>query len=60
METLETRFQKRRHIYLYALVFLIVLLGLSVILEGIANNEKTEVRSYSSWVTSNINSVFTI
>ena len=51
METLESRFQKRIHIYLYALVFLMVLLGLSVILEGFSNNEKAEDRSYSGWVT---------
>jgi hypothetical protein len=34
METLETRLQQRRHTSLYALVFLAVLLGLSVLLES--------------------------
>ncbi len=34
METLENRLQKRIHISLYALLFLITLLGLSVLLEG--------------------------
>lgn len=33
-ETLENRLQKRIHVSLYALLFLTVLLGLSVILEG--------------------------
>ena len=39
METLEARLQKRRHLSLYALFFLAVLLGLSVLLEG---NGKTK------------------
>jgi hypothetical protein len=34
METLENRLQKRIHVSLYALVFLTLLLGLSVLLEG--------------------------
>ncbi len=34
METLENRLQKKVHVFLYALVFLAVLLGLSVLLEG--------------------------
>ena len=34
METLENRLQKKVHVFLYALVFLTVLLGLSVLLEG--------------------------
>jgi len=34
METLENRLQKRIHLSLYALLFLITLLGLSVLLEG--------------------------
>lgn len=34
METLESRLQKRIHVSLYALLFLTVLLGLSVLLEG--------------------------
>lgn len=34
METLENRLQKRIHVSLYALLFLITLLGLSVLLEG--------------------------
>jgi hypothetical protein len=33
METLEARLQKRKHLSLYALFFLAVLLGLSVLLE---------------------------
>jgi hypothetical protein len=34
METLETRLQTRKHLSLYALFFLAILLGLSVLLEG--------------------------
>ncbi len=34
MDTLENRLQKRIHISLYALLFLTVLLGISVLLEG--------------------------
>lgn len=34
METLESRLQKRIHVSLYALLFLTILLGLSVLLEG--------------------------
>jgi hypothetical protein len=34
METLENRLQKRIHVSLYALLFLVTLLGLSVLLEG--------------------------
>ena len=34
METLENRLQKRIHVSLYALLFMITLLGLSVLLEG--------------------------
>jgi hypothetical protein len=34
METLEARLQKRRHLSLYALFFLALLLGLSVLLES--------------------------
>ena len=34
MDTLENRLQKRIHVSLYALLFLTVLLGISVLLEG--------------------------
>ncbi|HYG18328.1 MAG TPA: hypothetical protein VD816_05335 [Ohtaekwangia sp.] len=34
METLEARLQRRIHVSLYALLFLTVLLGISVVLEG--------------------------
>lgn len=34
METLDTRLEKRLHVSLYALLFLTILLGVSVILEG--------------------------
>jgi hypothetical protein len=37
METLETRLQRRIHVSLYALLFLTVLLGISVLLEGCSN-----------------------
>ena len=37
METLRERLQKRIHVSLYALLFLITLLGLSVVLEGCAD-----------------------
>ncbi len=38
MDTLENRLQKRIHVSLYALVFLTVLLGISVILEGCSDS----------------------
>jgi hypothetical protein len=38
METLENRLQKRNYVSLYALIFLTTLLGLSVLLEGCADN----------------------
>lgn len=38
METLESRLQKRIYVSLYALFFLITLLGLSVLLEGCTGN----------------------
>jgi hypothetical protein len=41
MDTLENRLQKRIHVSLYALLFLTVLLGISVLLEGCA--DKCEV-----------------
>ena len=34
METLESRLQRRIHASLYALIFLTLLLGLSILLEG--------------------------
>lgn len=41
METLEQRLQKRIHVCLYALIFLITLLGLSVLLEGCTDRCET-------------------
>lgn len=41
METLEMRLQQRKHMSLYALVFLAILLGLSVLLEGNMANKLT-------------------
>jgi hypothetical protein len=38
METLRERLQKRIHVSLYALLFLVTLLGLSVVLEGCTDN----------------------
>ena len=38
METLRDRLQKRINVSLYALLFLVTLLGLSVVLEGCADN----------------------
>ena len=38
METLENRLQKRMHVSLYALLFLTVLLGLSILLEGCSDS----------------------
>jgi len=40
METLERRLQRRIHASLYALIFLTVLLGLSVLLESCTQNQK--------------------
>lgn len=39
MDTLESRLQKRMHISLYALLFLTVLLGLSIVLEGCSDSD---------------------
>ena len=47
METLENRLQKKVHVFLYALVFLTVLLGLSVLLEG-CTGEKDQHPAYTS------------
>jgi hypothetical protein len=41
MDTLDHRLQKRIHVSLYALLFLTVLLGISVLLEGCANTCET-------------------
>jgi hypothetical protein len=44
MAPLETRIQKRLHVSLYALLFLTVLLGLSVVLEGCTDTCETSAR----------------
>jgi hypothetical protein len=41
MDTLDNRLQKRIHVSLYALLFLTVLLGISVLLEGCSNSCET-------------------
>ncbi|HTF16940.1 MAG TPA: hypothetical protein VK658_02645, partial [Chryseolinea sp.] len=41
MDTLDNRLQKRIHVSLYALLFLTVLLGISVLLEGCTNSCET-------------------
>ena len=38
MDTLDNRLQKRIHVSLYALLFLTVLLGISVLLEGCSDS----------------------
>lgn len=43
MDTLENRLQKRMHVSLYALIFLTMLLGISILLEGCT--DKCEVQS---------------
>jgi hypothetical protein len=43
METLEVRLQKRMHVSLYALLFLTVLLGISILLEGCSDTCETKV-----------------
>jgi hypothetical protein len=43
METLDIRLQKRMHVSLYALLFLTVLLGISVLLEGCSDSCETKV-----------------
>lgn len=43
MERLEARLQKRMHVSLYALLFLTVLLGISVLLEGCSDTCETKV-----------------
>jgi hypothetical protein len=42
METLEVRLQRRVHASLFALLFLTVLLGISVLLEGCTKNVQTK------------------
>jgi hypothetical protein len=44
MESLDLRLKKRMHVSLYALIFMTVLLGLSVILEGCADSCETKIR----------------
>mgnify|MGYP003575472919 FL=1 len=48
METLENRLQKKFHVFLYALVFLTVLLGLSVLLEGCMGKEEQNSASHTA------------
>jgi hypothetical protein len=43
MDTLENRLQKRMHVSLYALIFLTILLGISILLEGCT--DKCEIQS---------------
>jgi hypothetical protein len=43
MDTLENRLQKRMHVSLYALIFLTMLLGISILLEGCT--DKCEIQS---------------
>jgi hypothetical protein len=43
METLDVRLQKRMHVSLYALLFLTVLLGISILLEGCSDSCETKV-----------------
>lgn len=45
MDTLENKLQKRLHVSLYALTFLAVLLGLSVLLEG-CSDEREATATY--------------
>lgn len=44
METLDVRLQKRMHVSLYALLFLTVLLGISILLEGCSDTCETKVQ----------------
>jgi hypothetical protein len=44
MDTLETRLEKRLHVSLYALLFLTILLGLSVLLEGCTGRKETAAK----------------
>ncbi len=44
METLDVRLQKRMHVSLYALIFLTVLLGISILLEGCTDSCETRAR----------------
>jgi hypothetical protein len=44
METLDVRLQKRMHVSLYALLFLTVLLGISILLEGCSDSCETKVQ----------------
>ena len=50
MDTLEIRLQRRIHASLYALLFLTVLLGISVLLEGcskeVKQSEKSNIQDY--------------
>jgi hypothetical protein len=44
METLDVRLQKRMHVSLYALLFLTVLLGISILLEGCSDSCETKIQ----------------
>jgi hypothetical protein len=44
METLDIRLQKRMHVSLYALLFLTVLLGISILLEGCSDTCETKMQ----------------
>jgi hypothetical protein len=58
METLEKRLQKRIHVSLYALLFLTMLLGLSVLLEGCSDNcEITNEYTYYEPVYKTLNEI---
>lgn len=58
METLENRIQKRIHVSLYALIFLTVLLGLSVLLEGCSDRcEQTYEYVYYEPVYTSLSSI---
>ena len=43
METLENRLERRVHASLYALIFLTMLLGVSVLLEGCSERQKVNL-----------------
>ncbi len=49
MDALENRLQKRIHISLYALLFLTVLLGVSILLESCSGEKKATTKS--NWVS---------
>jgi len=58
MDTLDNRLQKRIHVSLYALLFLTVLLGISVLLEGCTNTcETTQEYVYFEPVYTTMNEI---